>query len=257
MMPKTGPRRPRTGVSEPSARRRAMAVWFGVLLVLHEDEFVGVGVFEVQAKLLLAEEPIDGPGRHGHFAPAGVEALEIHLLGLEILGHEPHRIALDAGVDVLGDEDDAHALLHEAKGAADDAVVRRIGGQPRAKFLVLLENHADAPAGLRKIDALGKFSLQAKRIEMTDDGSGVAAQIVGVGLELIQFLDDIEGDDDLVVGEHEQGVGIVQQNVRVQNEMLDVSVGMGHGKNPFRYGLRSVCIRRVIVAEYSYVSLST
>ena len=37
--------------------------------------------------------------------------VEIDFLRLEIFGGQAQRVALDAGVDVLGDEDDALALL--------------------------------------------------------------------------------------------------------------------------------------------------
>ncbi len=178
-------------------------------------------------------------------------------MGFEIFGDEAHRVAFDAGVDVFGDEDDVIALLLEGGGAADDAVVGRIGGQAWAEFLVFFENHADSAAGLGELDAFGEFSLEAERIEMADDGSGVAAQVVGVGFEFVQFLDDIEWDDDFVVGEHEEGVGIVKQDVGVENEVLDVAVGWGHVESVQFCFRRSVCIRRRVMAKCIYVSLST
>src|SRR5205814_9549704 len=59
---------------------------------------------------------------------------------------------------------------------------------------------------------------------MPDDRSCVSSQVIGPGFELVELFDHVERDDDLVLLEHEQRVGIVQQNVGVENEMLDVAV---------------------------------
>ena len=69
--------------------------------------------------------------------------------------------------------------------------------------------------------------MLAKPVEVADDRPGVAAEVVGAGLELVEFLDDVERDDHLVVGEQEQRVGVVQQDVGVDDEGLDVAV-IGH-----------------------------
>ena len=50
--------------------------------------------------------------------------------------------------------------------------------------------------------------------------AGVAAGVVVVLLEVVQLLDDRERDDDLVLLEQEDRVGVVQQHVRVEDEVL-------------------------------------
>ena len=59
---------------------------------------------------------------------------------------------------------------------------------------------------------------------MANHGSRISPQVIGAGFEFVEFFDDIEGNDHLVLFEHEQRVGIVQQDVGVENEMLDVAV---------------------------------
>ena len=61
-------------------------------------------------------------------------------------------------------------------------------------------------------------------IEVADHRPGVAAQVVGAGLELVQLLDHVERDDHLVVREQEDRVGVVQQDVGVEHEGLHAGV---------------------------------
>ena len=174
------------------------------------------------------EELVDGCGGDDLLAPAGVEAFEIDFLCFEIFGDEAEGIALDAGVDVLGDEDDAFAFVEEGDGAADDAVVGCVGGEAGAEFLILLEDDADAATGLGDGDAVGESALEAEGIEMSDDGAGVSAEVVGVGFEFVQLFDDVEGDDHFVVGEHEERIGIVEEDVGIDDEGFGVAVGLAH-----------------------------
>ena len=66
-------------------------------------------------------------------APAGVEPIEINFLRLEVLRGNAQRIALDAGIDVLGDEDGVLALLHQVVRNRDDAVVGRVVASGRGR----------------------------------------------------------------------------------------------------------------------------
>lgn len=201
----------------------------GVLLVLEQHELVGqqrpAGQVEPAGlELLLGEQPVDHLPRHERLAPARVEAVEVDLLGLEVFGDQAQRVALDAGVDVLADEDDGRALLLQGQRAADDAVVRRVGGQAGAELLVFLEDDAHAPAGLRDGHAVGEVALLSQRVEQPDGRPRVAAEVVGAALELVELLDHVERDDDLVLLEHVQRVGVVQQDVGVDDEVLGVAV---------------------------------
>ena len=59
---------------------------------------------------------------------------------------------------------------------------------------------------------------------MPDDRSRVAPQFIAPGFEFVELFDDVERDDHLIVREHEQRIGVVQQDIGVENEMLDVAV---------------------------------
>jgi hypothetical protein len=153
----------------------------------------------------------------------------------------PDCVALDARVDVLGDEDDRPSGLLEAVGAADDAVVGGVAREQGAAALVVVEDDPDGAAGLLDPHPLGEIADVAQAVEVPDGGAGVAAEVVGVGLELVQLLDDVERDDDLVVLEHEQRVRVVQQHVRVDDEGLGVAVGFAHWVRRGKSAVSSVC----------------
>ena len=72
--------------------------------------------------------------------------------------------------------------------------------------------------------AIGQPAVLAQAVERPDDLPGVLARVVGPLLELVEFLDDLERQDDFVVGEGHEGAGIVQEDVRVKDEGL-----LGHG----------------------------
>ncbi len=181
-----------------------------ILLVLKENEFIGVNLGEVELELLIGEETVDFVTRNHHVAPAGVEVIEVDLLRLEILGRQPQGIALDPGVDVLGDEDDLGPLLFESQCATDDSIVRRVGIQAGAELLVFFEHDTNASAGLGNGYAHREIAQAPQMIEMADDRSGIAAQVVAVSLEFVEFFEHIERNHHLVICKHEQGIGVMQ-----------------------------------------------
>jgi hypothetical protein len=50
----------------------------------------------------------------------------------------------------------------------------------------------------------------------------IAPDVVVSPFELVELFDDGEGDNDLVLLEDEEGVGIVEKDVGVENEVLDL-----------------------------------
>jgi len=66
----------------------------------------------------------------------------------------------------------------------------------------------------------------AQAVEVPDALARVAPDVVVVPLELVEFLDHREGDDDVVLLEDEERVGVVQEHVRVENEVLDARVAL-------------------------------
>jgi hypothetical protein len=59
---------------------------------------------------------------------------------------------------------------------------------------------------------------------MPNDRPGISAQVVGPALELIELFDNIERDHDLIIGKHEDRIGVVQQDVGVDDEILKMAV---------------------------------
>jgi hypothetical protein len=130
MMPKTGLRGPVTGmmwsgVGEPSAQAGVVLV----LAILEHDELVGRdgrgrrlaagvadGVSERLARAArgqqaIAVQLVDQLAATLDLGDkAGVEAVGVDLLVLEVLGRMPSAVGLDAGGEVLGDKDGALAL---------------------------------------------------------------------------------------------------------------------------------------------------
>ena len=118
-MPKTGPRRGRTGTS--AADVRPVAAERGVVpgrsrpcSSTNSLAISGSSVVELAAASRENSLSIVAPATVS-FAPAGVEVVEVDFLRLEVFGGDAQRVALDAGVDVLGDEDDALALLRAGR----------------------------------------------------------------------------------------------------------------------------------------------
>lgn len=149
-----------------------ISMWFPLALI---DRQVG----KVHLHLFVEVEFFDCSARDFHLAPAGVKALEIDFLRLEVFGDQAEGVALDPRIDVLGDEDDALALLLEGMSAADDAVIGGVGRQAGAEFLVFFEDDAEPPAGLLELNALREFALLAQLVQVADNRAGVAAQVVG------------------------------------------------------------------------------
>ena len=237
-MPKTGLRRGRTGNTIPASLwQRVRGGVGGFLIVLEQDELIGVEIRYFQLNLLLGKELGDQVGGNFHLAPATVEALKVYLLGLEILGGNAKGIALDAGIDVLGDEDGLLALLDQIVSDGDDAIVGGIGGQARAELDLMRQDDANPAVGLGDVDALGEMAEAAEVVEVADDGAGIAAKIVGGGLEPVEFLDHIEGDHDLIISQEEDRVGVVQQDIGVDDKVLRFFV---HVPIPFDGGFESL-----------------
>src|SRR4029079_6363087 len=63
-------------------------------------------------------------------------------------------------------------------------------------------------------------ALGAERVQVASHDARVAPQLALVALELVDLLDDVDGNDDVVVVEAEQRPRIVQQDVGVEDEVL-------------------------------------
>lgn len=96
-------------------------------------------------ELPLLVELVDQLARRGERRVSGVQPVRIHAVRLEVLAGDPQRVALHAGVDVLGDEDGPLALRVQVVGHAEDPVVGEIQVQRERRRAVAAVD-ADAPA---------------------------------------------------------------------------------------------------------------
>ena len=78
-------------------------------------------------------------------------------------------------------------------------------------------------AAVGQLHALAQAALAAKAVEHPGNGAGVLAQFGGLALEAVDFLDDFDGNQDIVVLEVEQGVGVVEEDVGVEDVILHVA----------------------------------
>ena len=146
----------------------------------------------------------------------------LDLVVLVVLGHQPERVGADAQVDVLGDE---HATqirlaLFDVHGEGEDAVVGDVLVHQLAGQLALREQDPQRPAALQR-HALGQAAvLLPEGVQIARHLPRVAAQLGEVALELVDLLDDVDGDDDVVVFELEEGPRIVEQDVGVEDVVL-------------------------------------
>jgi hypothetical protein len=212
----------------------------------------------LEAEHLVLVEIVDHGAVGADLDPAGVEAVGVDLLVLEVLGDDAEGVALDAGGDVLGDEDGAVPVAHQVEGDGDDLVVGLVVAEEVGPVVAgdIDADGAGAPVGadgppghgahggVAPADALGERADEAEAVEVADDLAGGSPDVVVAPLHVVQFLDHGERDDDIVVLEDEQGVRVVQEHIGVEDEMFGLVVvagrdGVGHvggASGPWRGG---------------------
>ncbi len=72
-------------------------------------------------------------------------------------------------------------------------------------------------AAVGQFHALAQAAGTAKTVEHPRHGARVLAQVGGLALEAVNFLDDFDGNQDVVVHEAQKRVGIVKEDVGVEN----------------------------------------
>ena len=143
---------------------------------------------------------------------------------LVILGQQPERVGLDAQVDVLADQDGlALGLgLLDAEGQRKDAVIHRVRVEDRVAVPgggALLEDDAEVPA-VGQDDAFAQPARAAEAVQHAGDGAGILAEFGGLPLKAVNFLDDLDRQEDIVVLELEQRIGVMEQDIGVKDVIL-------------------------------------
>src|SRR5450432_113832 len=195
-----------------------------VLLVAQQDVLVGLegGLGEVER--VLRVEGVDVGGRDGQLRHARVQLVHVDALGLEVHRGEAQRVGADAEVDVLRDEDRGLALVGVAhvERHHEDEVVGDLALAQRRRHRARRRGDAQAAAVRQGRAVRQPRPLGAQPVEQARDLARVAAQLRGLFLEVVDLLDDEDGNDDFVVGELRDGAWVVQQDVGVENEVLHV-----------------------------------
>ena len=70
---------------------------------------------------------------------------------------------------------------------------------------------------LGSFHAFAQAAVAAKAVEHPRHAARVLAQFGGLALEAVNFLDDFDGNQDVIVLEAQKRIGIVQEDVGVEN----------------------------------------
>ena len=196
-----------------------------------EDGFLGVGfvgegaVFvrkissaAIQFQFAVGAELGELFRRRAHFHHAGVEVGDEYPVGLVIFRREAEGVGLDAEVDIFADKDGGVFRLRflDARGIRQNPVVHRIFGQNRLAAAIFVEADFQL-AAIRQIHARAQAAFAAKTVEHPRHRAGVAAQLGGFALEAVNLLDDFDGHEDVVLLKIEERIGVVEQDVSVED----------------------------------------
>jgi hypothetical protein len=136
----------------------------------------------------------------------------------------PERVGLDAQVDVFADQDGlAFGLrLLDAKGQGQNAVVHRVRAEHRMAVPgggALLKDDTEVSA-VGEGNALAQPARTPKAVQQAGDRPGILAQFGGLALEVVNLLDDLDRQEDVVILELEQRIGVVEQDNGIKNVIL-------------------------------------
>jgi hypothetical protein len=149
---------------------------------------------------------------------AAVEILEDDLVRLVVQRVQSECRALDTGVQVLADEVDlALGVAAQMQGAGENAVVGDAHVHGRRQVLEIPAQHYQHAAAVGEVDPLAQRTLLAEIVEAPNCLPGGPSQLATRRLELVQFLEDVEGDDHVALGKAVQGLGVVEEHVGIQD----------------------------------------
>ena len=93
-----------------------------------------------QGKLALVVQLIDQLAGHTDVSVAGIEPVGIDAISFKIFDFNSQGIALDAGIDVLGDENSLVPLLVQGVRDGQDAVIRDVAVDMKWRRLIATVN---------------------------------------------------------------------------------------------------------------------
>ena len=69
-------------------------------------------------------------------------------------------------------------------------------------------------------NAFAQPARAAEAVQHARDGAGVLAQFGGFALEAVDFLDDLNRQEDVVLLELEQRIGVMEQDIGIKDVIL-------------------------------------
>ena len=173
----------------------------------------------VQFKLFVRPKGCQFNRAHRQLEHARVKVFDEHAVRLVILRLQTERVRFDAKIDVLRDENRPLfrvRFLH-GNGQLNDAAVHIVVAAGEVAVLVfVLENDAQ-PASVREGDPFAQTAFGAQTVERARNGARVRPALGGFAFEPVNFLDDLDGNQDVVLLKIEDRVRVVQKNVGVEN----------------------------------------
>ena len=173
---------------------------------------------------------------HIHRGSAAIEFFHFHHVGGVVLRQQTCRIGLDAQIRVLRDQDDLFFPgLQQRLGAGQNVVVRVMLVETGNAKVQRVHGHIHLHgAAAIHFYAHAQAALLPQVVQLSRYSARVAADFGLVLLEMIYLLDYHDGDHHIVFLEMENCVGVVQQNVGVENE--DFLAGCGQPCLQFFWG---------------------
>ena len=150
----------------------------------------------------------------------------MNAVSLVILGEQAECVGLDAQVDVLADEDGGVLRLRllNGQGEGEDAVVHGVAVEQCGTVVlpVFLENDFQL-AAVGQLHAFAQAAFAAKAVEHPRNGARILAEFGGFAFEAVNFLDDFDGQQNGVFFKVQEGIGIVQEDVGVEDVVFHLS----------------------------------
>ena len=180
-----------------------------------------------------------------------MQPVSIHAVCFKVLSINTQRIALDARVDVLGNENGAQSLTIQLCGNAENQIVILVQLQRTFVLHRLHARYANDAALFVPDDAFEQMADAAQFVQAANDLTRVAASFIIVLLEGVQLLNHRERNHHLVLFKLEDRLRIVQQHIRVKHEILlgcqrSLRGGLGCASG-FRRVVRGVSGQRAIL----------
>ncbi len=193
---------------------------------VHSIERLGVHPFFLKPRQKLAG--------HIHVRPACIGGLLTgHFIRSKILCRNAQHLRLDAGHNVPGDQGGGCAAVLEPSAYFQNPVVPAVRVHPRRQgdvYAVYLQAQRP-PAGERH--AVRQAALEPLLLQKADDLAGVCTPLSISPLQPVQFLQDGQGQHNMVVLERLQGIGRLDEHICVEY------IGFLHG-----FSRLSLCICR-------------